>query len=493
MRLRKWNNFGRIETFDEDIMRFSVKVITLITIAALLAGMVSPSRLLALTYSKEEEFGREFAKYVETHMEVIQDQYIAGYVESIGQRVLSYFPPQKLKFRFRVIKSDVYNAFAGPGGHIFIHSGLLAAMESEDELAGILGHEIAHVTSRHISQKLARQKKISFVTMAGVVAGLLLGAGGSGAAAQALTYGSLAAGQSVALAYSRENELEADEKGLQYITAAGYDGYGLLDILKKIRSREWFGKKQIPTYLKTHPATEDRILYIDTWMSSRRGGLRKTQPGNPRGFAMAHTRILALYTDRQLALKTLKHHVEKKPSLAITHYGYGLVLARSGKYAQAIRELEEAARIRPFDPYMQGDLGRAYFLGGRYEEAKQRLEATVTTFPEFADGLFFLGRTYQQLGMYPEAAHYLEEVYDLAPRYPRLCYFLGNAYGKLGRLGEAHYYLAIYYMQKGEMETAGFHLERAKEAETDPVNKDRIDDLIGKLKSSKPGKKKSKK
>ncbi len=486
----KLGNFRRAESVAEDVMRFAAKVITLITITALVSGMVAPSRLSALTYSKEEAFGREFARYVETHMEVINDQYISGYVESVGQRVLSYFPQQQLKFRFRVIKSDVYNAFAGPGGHIFIHSGLIAVMESEDELAGILGHEIAHVTSRHISQKLARQKKSSYVTLAGIVAAALLGAAGSATAAQALTYGTMAAGQSLELAYSRENELEADEKGLKYMTVAGYDGYGLLNSLKKIRSREWFGKKQIPTYLKTHPASADRILFIGGWMTKQKGR-RPTRPGNPRGFTMAHTRILALYTDRHLALKVLGQRVEKEPSLAISHYGYGLVLARSGKYKEAIQHLETAMRIRPFDPYMQADLGRAYFLGGHYPEAKQRLEATVATFPEFADGLFYMGRTYQQLGLYPEAAQYLEELYDLVPQYSRLCYFLGNAYGKMGRLGKAHYYLAIYYLRKGDRETARFHLKRAQEAETDTVNKDRIADLLGKLKPIKPSEQKT--
>lgn len=469
--------------------RLASKFIALVTLTALLTGMVTPLPLGALTYSKEEEFGREFSRYVETHMHVINDQYIAGYVESVGQRVLAHFPPQQLKFTFRVIKSDVYNAFAGPGGHIFIHSGLLAAMESEDELAGILGHEIAHVTSRHISQKLARQTKINYVTLAGIVAGVLLGAAGSAAGAQALTYGAMAAGQSAELAYSRENELEADEKGLQSIAAAGYDCQGLLNVLKKIRSREWFGTKQIPTYLKTHPATEDRILYIDSWMAEHKDDRRRTYTGNPRGFAMAHSRILALYTDRHLALKALKHRVEQQPQLAITHYGYGLVLARSGQYAQAINHLEEALRIRPFDPFMQGELGRAYYLAGRYQAALNNLQAAVKTYPEFADGLFFLGRTYQQLGNYPEAARHLEALYDIAPRYPRLCYFLGNAYGKLGRLGEAHYYLALYYLRKGERDTARFHLERASQVTTDPIHKDRVDDLLGKLKPAKPDQK----
>jgi len=471
------------------MQRLASKMIIRVTVTALLVSLILPAPLGALTYSKEEEFGREFARYVETHMEVIDDQFIAGYVESVGQRVLSYFPSQQLKFRFRVIKSEVYNAFAGPGGHIFIHSGLIAAMESEDELAGILGHEIAHVTSRHISQKLARQKKISYVTLAGIVAGLLLGAAGSQTGAQALAYGTLAASQSAELAYSRENELEADEKGLHSIAAAGYNGYGLVKILKKMRNREWFGTKQVPTYLKTHPATEDRILYIDGWMADNKSALRPTQASNPRGFIVAHTRVLALYTDRQLALKTLKRGVDEYPEQAISHYGYGLVLARSGKYDQAIEHFETALRIRPFDPYLLGELGRAQYFEGLYRPALNNLEAAVKIFPEFADGFFYLGRTYQQLGMYPEAVRYLEELFDLAPRYPRLSYFIGNAYGKLGQLGQAHYYLALYYLKKGEQETARFHLQRAQKAETDPVNKDRIEDLLSKLKPVKPGQK----
>lgn len=471
------------------MQRLASKMIIRVTVTALLVSLILPAPLGALTYSKEEEFGREFARYVETHMEVIDDQFIAGYVESVGQRVLSYFPSQQLKFRFRVIKSEVYNAFAGPGGHIFIHSGLIAAMESEDELAGILGHEIAHVTSRHISQKLARRKKISYVTLAGIVAGLLLGAAGSQTGAQALTYGTLAASQSAELAYSRENELEADEKGLHSIAAAGYNGYGLVKILKKMRNREWFGTKQVPTYLKTHPATEDRILYIDGWMADNKSALRPTQASNPRGFIVAHTRVLALYTDRQLALKTLKRGVDEYPEQAISHYGYGLVLARSGKYDQAIEHFETALRIRPFDPYLLGELGRAQYFEGLYRPALNNLEAAVKIFPEFADGFFYLGRTYQQLGMYPEAVRYLEELFDLAPRYPRLSYFLGNAHGKLGQLGQAHYYLALYYLKKGEQETARFHLQRAQKAETDPVNKDRIEDLLSKLKPVKPGQK----
>ena len=187
---------------------------------------------------------------------------VVAYVNNIGKRILSALPQQPFKYRFYVIDEDVYNAFATPAGHIFVYTGLLDAMEEEEELAGILGHEIAHVYCRHISQKIERSKKIGVATLAGIAAGILLGVGGAGEAASAVTMGSMAAGQTAELSYSRENEMQADQFGLKFITEAGYSASGLLKILKKIRSKTWFGSDQIPKYLMTHPAVEDRIAFI---------------------------------------------------------------------------------------------------------------------------------------------------------------------------------------------------------------------------------------
>ena len=107
-------------------------------------------------------------------------------------------------------------------------------MDEEEELAGILGHEIAHVYCRHISQKIERSKKIGMATLAGIAAGILMGLGGAGEAGSAVTMGSMAGGQSAELSYSRENEIQADQNGLKFITEAGYSVSGLLKILKKI-------------------------------------------------------------------------------------------------------------------------------------------------------------------------------------------------------------------------------------------------------------------
>ena len=98
--------------------------------------------------------GREFMRVVLEHFELIEDPFIVNYVNKIGNKIILALPPQPFNYRFYIIKEDTYNAFASPAGNIFINSGLFEAMENEEELAGILAHEIAHVVCRHISQRI---------------------------------------------------------------------------------------------------------------------------------------------------------------------------------------------------------------------------------------------------------------------------------------------------------------------------------------------------
>ncbi|MBW1725049.1 MAG: M48 family metalloprotease, partial [Deltaproteobacteria bacterium] len=133
-------------------MKFFEKL-TLLCIALIVMGStLSPQSAFGITLQEEEELSREFIKVVLTHYEIIDDPLIVNYVNEVGNKIISALPPQPFSYHFYVIKEDVYNAFAIPAGHIFINSGLFEAMDSEEELAGILSHEIAHVVCRHISQ-----------------------------------------------------------------------------------------------------------------------------------------------------------------------------------------------------------------------------------------------------------------------------------------------------------------------------------------------------
>ena len=204
----------------------------------LLSGIINTIPAWGITVQEEVDLGEEFMQQARQYYRLVEDPFICQYINALGQKMLEQFPQQPFEFHFYVVKQDVYNAFAGPAGNVFINSGLLAVMESEAELAGILGHEISHVTCRHISEGIERSGKIQMGTLAGVLAGLLLGAAGSGEASQAMIVSSMAAGQSIYLTHSRENEREADKVGVTALVDAGYPVQGLVTMLKKIKSRE---------------------------------------------------------------------------------------------------------------------------------------------------------------------------------------------------------------------------------------------------------------
>jgi len=437
---------------------------------ALIWSLVWCTPAVAISIQEEDKLAREFMKYITGRYELITDPMITQYVNKIGQKLLSAMPPQPFAYHFYVIKEDVYNAFAIPAGHIFIHSGLLAAMESEDELAGILGHEIAHVVSRHLSQRIERSKKIDLATMAGMVAGVFLGvATGDPTAMQALTIGSAAAGQTASLSYSRDDESQADQLGLIYITNAGYNPQGLLTALKRIRSKQWFGSQQIPTYMLTHPATEDRMVWIDSWSTSHPDAIKKIRPKSNTDFRRVNIRLKALYGDPNNAVQEFQNALSRDPDDEDMIYGYGLALAQAGKKGQAVEQLKRVQAKSALDPYILTDLGRIYFLDGRYEEALSTLEGAVSIMSKNPEGLFYLGRSQMELGQLKKAAESFEAAIHTDKQYLQAYYFLGDTDGRLNNMPDAHCYLGLYYFYKGQYRTAQYHLSRARSMLQDPV------------------------
>jgi predicted Zn-dependent protease len=425
-----------------------------------LGSLISPT-VFSITIKEEEEMSRKMMAMIYQHLDVIDDPVIVPYVNEIGRRVLAALPQQPFKYQFHVINDDIYNAFATPAGHIFVYTGLLNAMEEEEELAGIMGHEIAHVYCRHISQKIERSKKISMATLAGVAAGVLMGLGGAGEAAGAVTMGSMAAGQTAELAYSRENEMQADQLGVEFLAKANYSAGGLLEILKKIRSKSWFGSDQVPTYLMTHPAVEDRIAFITSWIESYNKKSKPIPLVNSEAFIRVHTRVETRYIDEQVALSSLESEVERNPEDPLAHYRYGLVLARIGKRQQAISEMRIALTKRAFDAYILKDLGWVYFLDGNFEQALKTLEAACTMIPDDPECLFYLGRTQLELGDLAKASDYLHRLTREYPQFIQGYYFLGQCLGKQQQLGEAHYYLGIFYLRNMDRKNATIQLQQA--------------------------------
>jgi predicted Zn-dependent protease len=431
----------------------------------------------SLTTQEECELGKEFMLYVEKRFKFIEDPSIVNYIKKIGQHVVAQHPSPPFEFDFYVIDQDVYNAFAAPAGHVFINSGLVAAMESEEELAGILAHEIAHVVCRHISKRIEQSKKIGLVTLAGVLTGIFLG--GSSDVSGAITSGSIAAGQSLALQYSREDERQADQVGLKYLTKAGYGGEGLLRTLQKIREKQWFGSKQIPSYMSTHPAIEERMAYLDTWIQVHPEWRKSIRPTNARNFHKVRTKLIALYGDTTTAHNMIEAALRKNQEHALAYYGKGLLLDREGKREEAVENLRKAVRLLPLDADILRDLGKIYFHMGDYSSALKTLRGALAFNSQDPEGLFLLGRAQMNTGDLQGALETFKMLLKETPDYLPGTYYLGETYGKLGNLSEAHYHLGMYYKEKGPFKNAWFHLKRAlKMFAKDPERQRAIEEAL---------------
>ncbi len=462
--------------------RFCLVLGRLLIIALLVGSLAFPLPAAGLTIKEEKEMSREFMKMVDRRFQLIRDPAIVDYVNSVGRRILKVVPPQPFKFGFFVIKEEVYNAFASPAGQIFIYSGLLQAMENEDELAGILAHEIGHVVSRHLAQRMSRQKKISMASLAGMVAGVFLGAvAGSSALGSAVTMGTQAAGQSAMLSFSRGDEIQADQLGILYMTKAGYDGRGMITMLRKIRARQWFGSNQVPSYLMTHPASEERLMYLGGWLASHKQ-LQRPAVDNDR-FRMMHARLEALYGDPDAALTDFRRQVKAHPDDAVAQYGYALALVRAGNRKAATEHFRRALDQKAFDPDILVSMAKNYMDMGNLDEAMRILKGVASIAPRHLEGLYVLGKLNLEYGRAPQAIDNFKAILKQrhGKGYRKTLMLLGKAYDATGNQADAFYYLGLYYAQQRDLKNAMFQLERALAVTEDADRREKIEDILHRL------------
>lgn len=458
--------------------QFSVLLFTLAVI------FVFSFSAFAITLKEEDDIAKEFISQVKTHYKIVSDPEIADYISDLGEKVLAQYPEQPFKYNFYVIKDDIYNAFAGPGGHIFINSGLFAALDNEEALAGIIGHEISHVACRHISERIDRAGKIGLSTIAGVAAGIFMSIYGDPAAGTALTVGSIAGGQSLSLAYSRKDEIQADRVGLKYLNDAGYSGRGLIDGLTQIRSRQWFGSDQIPVYLTTHPALEDRMSYIKNWVETHEKNRKKPMKSSFE-FNMAHTKVVAKYTDIQKANTIFKNKLEQDENDLFANYGYGIILSRTGKYDKAIGYLKRALEKRAFHTGMIETLGRVYFDNGDYKKAKNIFEGILSIDPGNFEYNLIYSRCLAETGELDRAINGLRTFTSEENGKRKAFYYLADIYARKKMMVDSYYYLGLFYKANKDMRNALIQLERALSIVKDPLKKQKITNQLTILKDGK--------
>ncbi len=209
--------------------------------------------------NKDIEIGQKYAPEIEKHLGgKIDDESLQNYIDSVGQRIARISHRPNWEFHFTAVEHKMVNAFALPGGHIFITKGMLKKLTTEAQLAALLAHEIVHVTARHSSAAISRQMGLSFLFLGATAAGAKIPQDASRAAGIAL--------QLIGLKYSRVQEKQADVAGMDYMVVAGYNPHGALELHQMLQDQD---KVKPVEFLSSHPSPKNRIIYLNARIQTR--------------------------------------------------------------------------------------------------------------------------------------------------------------------------------------------------------------------------------
>ena len=248
--------------------------------------------LLAITLvSVEDEIaiGRQANAQVRKQVPEMRDEQTIAYVRAVGQRLVRQAPGPKYPYSFSAADYREINAFALPGGPIWIHRGVLHSATNESQVAGVLAHEIAHIAQRHAAEQLTN----ATLTNLGLsLLGSVLGNSGGAGAAQ-IAAGFLANG--VFLTFSRDDEREADRVGLDILRRAGWDGRGMVELFEILRRESARDPGSVEVFFSSHPSPQDRIARLQADVKRRPGGTRDS-----RQFQQIKARLLRMPAPRSM-------------------------------------------------------------------------------------------------------------------------------------------------------------------------------------------------
>ncbi|MCK5836914.1 MAG: M48 family metalloprotease [Desulfobacula sp.] len=441
---------------------------------------------LAISIPDENKAAKKFMAMVKKQHMILNDPIANHMIDQVGHHLLSFLPPQPFDYSFYIVDDDVFNAFASAGANIFVYRGLITSLDSIDELAGIIGHEIAHAVSRHVSESIDRSKFLNIGTLAGMLAGAIIGSQSDGDVGATLMTGSMALSHTAMLAFTRENETEADEKGIMFLKKSCFSPEGLLSGLMKIRASDYRGSESIPDYVKTHPGTGERIAHVETILSGYVPPKDKVPCPEDFRFDMVKYRLLGLYAEIKPTFDQTTNQLKNDPptaDAAALHYGMGLICARKSMGEDAIAHLKKALSIHLFDPMILVEMGRIYLQN---EEPEKALAALNGIESDPVVGLmvkFHQAAAHLELRHLSEARTLFNTVIKTAPTvYPKAYYHLANILSLENKKGLSHYYLGLYYAEINTYKTAIVHLNKALDKLKDDADIKKAEYLLDRLK-----------
>jgi len=414
----------------------------------------------ALSPQQEKRLGREFMRQIRAQLPLVRDTLSGEYLSDLGQKLVANAENRGSgEFNFFIVDDFTINAFAIPGGYIGVNAGLIDAMQREEQLAGVVAHEIAHVTQRHHARSFASAGKSRLSTAATILAAIVIASSNPEAGQAALAAG-LAISQQSSINYTRAHEYEADRIGIKILSDSNLDPVAIAETFEILRRRNSLNtsSNQIE-YLRTHPLDNNRIAEA----RSRAAGLKKPDRINSQlDFELFKARLTVLSSrDDASVRRILKSQYTREASYA-TAYALALVETRNKNFKRAEEYLAPAVKAHPNNLYIRLLDAQIIFDQGRVDESINIHEQLLSVYP----------------GRYPVIEQYadqlvsqrrLSEAAQLLRRYQRnttnantnAWRELANIQEQLGLSSESHESLAHYFLEFNELARAQQQLELA--------------------------------
>jgi len=425
--------------------------------------LILPGSLLAMTIGEEREISEKLLYSVRAQFRLLDDPDISQYINELGHQVLTVAGPQYFTYHFFVVKSDQFNAFAAPGGLVFFYTGLIEKMNTENQLVSVLAHEIGHVVSRHIAQRIDKGGKISAITMGLALASLALG---NPALSQGLFTGSLAAGQALNLHYSRQDEEQADRLSFTWMRKLHRNPVAMEGMLKTMRRITRYRSGELPQYLLTHPNPEARLNYVESLLETDKDQSESGYYKNENNFRFLRFkyRIMSQTMEPDQMRIVCSRRAEEGKSDPVRIMGtYGLALAArvDRNYPRARQLLRKVMAALPDRDILNVDLAVLDLESGHTDEALQLLSHAVRRDPTDMYAVFELARVRSARGEFDKARKLLDKVARVMPDYSQLYWELARIEAGRNRDGASTFYLGKYYLYEGRVKQARQYLQRA--------------------------------
>ena len=399
--------------------------------------------------SDEQELGKQFCLEARALLPLLDDVEITGYVNRIGQKIVAGLGDQPFAYQFFVVRDPRINAFAVPGGYVYMNAGLLTRASDDDELAGVLGHEIAHVNAHHLVRQQEATQLLNYAALLGTLLSFVQPAIGAGAAA---------ANAAAQLQYRRDFEQEADYLGARYMQQAGYDPRGMLDFFKKMLDEQRTTPTFAPPYLLSHPLTDTRLTNLEAVLRTHQWD---HGPRQPTSLDLQRVQLLtrAHSETPQDVVAPYWREASAHPADARARYLLGLAYLETGAVEPA-RQAFEAARDLGF-PSVDRELGRTFLRLQQLDKAREFLSRAAEVQADDPVSHFELAKVLAALQTPNDAMREYERAFQLAPTLEEAHYEFGILAGRAGRQGEGFYHLGIALELRGEFDKALSQFEKA--------------------------------